>query len=57
MEKEKTLPPLPDKTPGVNGYKYKPKFGVIVVCHDEEHHKAAFAQLTSQGHKCKVVRV
>jgi len=51
------IPPLPDKTPGVNKFKYKPNFGVIVICEDEAHHKAVYEQLQSQGYKCKVVRV
>lgn len=57
MEKAKNLPPLPDKAPGVNRFKYQPKYGVIVLCQDEAHHRAVYEQLRGQGHKCKAVRV
>lgn len=57
MMTSKPLPALHDKAPGVNGFKYKPQFGVIVVCKDEEHHKTVLASLQAQGHKCKAVRV
>lgn len=51
------LPPLPDKSPGINGFRYKPQFGVVVVCKDEDAHKATLARLQAQGFKCKAVRV
>lgn len=57
MEKAKKMPPLPDKAPGANGFNYKQQFGVIVICKDEVEHKAVYERLTSQGHKCKAVRV
>ena len=57
MPQNKTLPPLADNAPGVNGFKYRQKFGVIVVCKDEEEHKAVYERLLGQGYKCRVVRV
>lgn len=57
MGKAKNLPPLPGKAPGVNRFKYQPKYGVIVLCRDEAHHRAVYEQLRGQGHTCKVVRV
>lgn len=51
------LPPLADNSPGVNGFKYKPQFGVIVVCKDEAEHRAVYERLRAEGYKCKVVRV
>lgn len=43
--------------PGVNGFRYKEKFGVIVMCKDEAEHKAVYDRLKAQGYTCKVVRV
>lgn len=42
---------------GANGFKYREQFGVIVICKDEEEHKAVYERLKAQGYKCKVVRV
>lgn len=46
---------------GANGFKYQPKFGVIIVCKDEADQQAVFAQLQkahqAQGRKVKVVSV
>lgn len=57
MPQNKTLPPLADNAPGVNGFNYKSRFGVIVVCKDEDEHKAVYERLREQGYKCRVVRV
>lgn len=56
MQQDK-LPPLADNAPGYNGFKYRPKFGVIVICKDEEEHKQVYERLRGQGYKCRVVRV
>lgn len=45
------------KAPARNGFKYKPKFGVIVNCDDESHQKNVYEQLTEQGYNLKVVVV
>ncbi len=45
------------KTPGENGFQYKEQFGVIVVCKDEDEHKAVYERLKNLGYNCKVVRV
>lgn len=45
------------KPPGVNGYRYQPQFGLIVVCKDEAEQRARFARLTKLGMKPKVVCV
>ena len=42
---------------GVNGFKKKKKFGVIVMCKDEADHKAVYERLKAEGYKCRVVRV
>ncbi|NRA19250.1 MAG: hypothetical protein HRU05_02080 [Oceanospirillaceae bacterium] len=42
---------------GKNGFKYKPKFGVIVICKDEQHQAKIFSALKASGHKCRVVTV
>lgn len=57
MPQNNVLPPLADNAPGKNGFKYKPRFGVIVVCKDEEEHKHVYEHLRAQGYKCRVVRV
>ncbi|WP_198432645.1 hypothetical protein [Burkholderia ubonensis] len=49
--------PLPVKQPGRNGYKYKPQYGVVVVCRDEAEQQAAYQALRKQGYKLKVVCV
>lgn len=51
------LPPLPDKAPGLNGFRYKSQFGVIVLCEDETEHKEVLHKLQAQGLRCKAVRV
>lgn len=45
------------KVPGVNGFKYKPLYGLVVVCKDEEHQQEVYDSLKSQGYKVKVVAV
>lgn len=57
MSQNKTLPPLADNAPGVNGFKYKPRFGVIVICKNEEEHGRVYERLHGEGYKCRVVRV
>lgn len=47
----------PRKMLGANGFRYKEKFGVIVMCKDEAEHKAVYERLKAEGYKCKVVRV
>lgn len=47
----------PPKQLGKNGFKYRPKFAVIVMCTDEENQETVFNNLKKQGHKCKVVSV
>jgi hypothetical protein len=56
-EKKKKAPPLPDNAPGVNKFRYKQQYGVVVVCADEEDHKRTYASLAAQGYKCRAVRV
>lgn len=51
------LPPLPANAPGINGFKYRPQFGVLIVCKDEAEHKALYEHLHAQGFQCKAVRV
>lgn len=47
----------PQRSPGRNGFKYRPQFGVIVLCKDEAHQSKVFQRLTLQGYKLKVVCV
>ncbi|MGH8759129.1 MAG: hypothetical protein ACREVW_06395 [Burkholderiales bacterium] len=43
--------------PGVNGYKYREQFGVVIVCKDAGHQQRLYAELQAAGHKVKVVCV
>lgn len=45
------------KLPGVNGFKYKPRYGVIVLCDDEGHQQRVFDDLRAKGYRLKVVAV
>ena len=42
---------------GENGFKYRPKYGLVVVCTDEAHQQTLFKKLTKMGLKLKVVCV
>lgn len=42
---------------GRNGFKYRPRFGVIVVCEDEKSQAKIFEKFKQDGYKCKVVTV
>lgn len=48
---------MPVKRPGQNGFKYRPKFGLVVVCKDEAHQQVLFKRLTKLALKVKVVCV
>lgn len=52
-----TTPTPSPKRPGVNGFKYKPKFGLVLVCADEAEQQRLFAKLCKLGHSPKVVCV
>lgn len=43
--------------PGENGFKYKPQFGLIVVCKDETDQRRRYARLVKMGMRPKVVCV
>lgn len=43
--------------PGRNGFKYKPRFGLVVPCRDERDQQQKFALLKAQGLKARVVCV
>lgn len=45
------------KTPGKNGFVYKPKFGVVITCKSEDEQAATYEKLKAAGHKCKVVTI
>lgn len=42
---------------GKNGFKYRPKYGLIIQCRDEAHQKTLFEAFKQDGHKVKVVAV
>ncbi|WP_321914829.1 hypothetical protein [Paraburkholderia sp. J11-2] len=48
---------LPVRIPGRNGFKYRPQYGVIVVCRNEAEQRSIYEALRAQGHKVKVVCV
>lgn len=43
--------------PGVNGYKYREQFGIVIVCKDAAHQEQLYTELKAAGHKVKVVCV
>lgn len=47
----------PALRPGENGFKYQPKYGLVVPCKDEEEQQRLYAQLAELGLKSKVVCV
>lgn len=47
----------PQKHYGKNGFKYKPQYGVIVLCDDEKHQQHIYETLKQQGLTVKVVSV
>ena len=57
MATRKKTPNIDPKAPARNGFKYKPKFGVIINCDDESHQKSVYNQLNKQGYSLKVVVV
>ena len=57
MATRKKTPAVDPKAPAKNGYKYKPKHGVIVNCDNEQHQKAVYEALKAQDYNIKVVAV
>lgn len=50
------LPALPKASPGKNGYHYKPQWGVILVCSNEEEQAKLYEALSAiRNSKIKVV--
>lgn len=47
----------PKNPPGVNGFRYKEQYGIVVICDDENHQKATYEKLKPLGYKMKVVCV
>jgi hypothetical protein len=45
------------KRPGENGFKYRQKYGLVVVCDDEAHQQKLFKKLSNMGLRLKVVCV
>lgn len=43
--------------PGENGFKYRPKFGLVIACKDELEQQRTYARLAKLGFKLKVVCV
>lgn len=51
-------PPKPAKAaPGVNGFKYREQFGIVIVCKDAAQQEQLYTELKAAGHKVKVVCV
>lgn len=40
-----------------NGFKYRPQFGIIVICDDEEQQNRRYESLLKRGWRLKVVAV
>jgi hypothetical protein len=45
------------KTPGKNGFRYRERFGVIVLCTDAAHQQRVYERLQKAGHRLRVVTV
>ena len=45
------------RTPGKNGSKYQPQFGIIILCADVTGQAWLYERLKAQGYKLKVVMV
>ncbi|VFR54794.1 hypothetical protein BRI6_1113 [plant metagenome] len=43
--------------PGRNGFKYRQRYGVIVICTDEAHQQEVYQALKRAGYTLKVVAV
>ncbi len=50
---------MPEKktAPAPSGFKYKPQWGVVVICDSERNQSAAYKRLLKSGLKLKVVTV
>jgi hypothetical protein len=51
------LPPLPPGAPTTNGFKYRPRFGLVLEVPDEAAQVALFECLKGQGLAARVVTV
>lgn len=48
----------PKASPGRNGYKHRPQFGIVVICDNEQAQERAYARLQRSGfRKLRVVTV
>ncbi len=53
-------PPRPPRSlpsPGINGFRYQERYGVIVLCRDADHQERLYTRLKQRGHRVKVVTV
>lgn len=42
---------------GKNGFKYRPQWGLVILCKDEGHQAQLHRRLVADGHKVRVVAV
>lgn len=47
----------PKQPPGRNGFKYREKYGVVVLCKNEREQQTIFNKLKKQGFTLRVVTV
>lgn len=45
------------KAPGANGFRYRERFGVIVICADAAHQERVYNRLRKAGDRLRVVTV
>ncbi|MDR2507620.1 MAG: hypothetical protein LBD67_06455 [Candidatus Accumulibacter sp.] len=45
------------EAPGRNGFKYRSRYGIIILCEDEKAQETLFYKLKAEGYKIKVVTV
>jgi hypothetical protein len=57
QERSEQLQSAEQKPLGKNGFVYKPKYGVIIICADEDEQKTIYERLLAEGFKLRVVVV
>lgn len=57
MPQRKTPPPSAPPSPGRNGFKYRPRWALVIPCRDERHQAELYQRFKGEGFVPKVVVV
>jgi hypothetical protein len=57
MPQAKTLKTPPKPSPGRNGFKYAPRWALVIPCRDEPHQAELYERFKGEGFAPKVVVV